>query len=77
MDAGPEKSTWVDLVAGAKHLDRLTWLPEQTSLDGLTRPSVKKSKWVDLAAAAEKSRRVDWSVGAEKFIRVELDARAV
>ena len=40
---------------------------EQTSLDGLTRPSVQKSKWVDMAAAAEKSTPVDWSVGAEKL----------
>ena len=77
MDARPEKSRWIDLVAGAKRLDRLTWLPVQTSLDSLTRPLVKKSKWVDLATAAEKSRRVDWSVRAEKFIWVELDARAV
>ena len=41
------------------HLDWSTWLPEQTSLDGLTRLSVLKFRWVNLAAAAEKSRQVD------------------
>ena len=70
LKARAEKCRWVDLVTGVKRLDRLTWLPEWTSLDELTRPSVEKSRWVDLAATNEKSRRVDWGVRAKKFIQI-------
>ena len=58
-------------------LDRLTWLPEKTSLDGLIRQSEPQSRWVDLFAAAEKSKQVDLDAGAEQSRWFDLDARAM
>ena len=43
LATGADKSRRVDLASGPICLDRSTLLPEQTSLDGLTRPSDSRS----------------------------------
>ena len=74
----PEQTSlgWVDYAITAEKSRWVTWSPQLRSLDGLTKLSVEKSRWVDLNAGAEKSRLVDLDARA-KFTRVDLNARAV
>ena len=53
-------STWSTWMPELIHLDRSTWLPDQTSLDGLLGHLAEKSRRVDLDAVAGLVYRSTW-----------------
>ena len=76
MATGTDKSRRVDLAPEPIRLNRSTWLPEQTSLDELTRPSDLRSLEGSTCLLQPRSLDIEWAVRAEKSRWVDLNAGA-